>query len=1279
MVEVSEAGLLLKFLVGLDLSAVPQYEAQNWASKEVIEHFPNLVSLKLKNNGLESLPEGLDKLSKLEEINLGDNKISQLENNQFGELSELQVLSLNKNQLKGECIDEIPISDLLILDLSNNQMKEMRLSAASSDLIMLCLSNNQIKKIEGSMFAKLKRIKYLDLSNNALESIPAQLCRLIQLRTLKLGGNNLVASSLRPIFSLTKLSVVDLRNTGRNQMNLTNEWGKFQCLKELDLSQNSIEVIPSSMCKLGRLQRLLLSSNQLRELPMEISNLERLRVLNVADNRLVSIPESICTLQYLERLTVMCNDIATLPENLGSLRVLKYLNASNNRLRCLPEELFECEALTSLCVDNNDIEHIPSAVHLLKDLQVFKYRGNEGIVVDKVDNKLSLSSTIDIERQKKNARSKQPEGKIMGRRLSDSLRNNEGNVMNILSNIRDANFEKRHPELSGSALPKSEDSDADTLLSGMKKQADGHIESISEAKETGEEEDVDKRLDNEIVKHDIDYSGIFEDFVGNAPGVLIWRIENFYPALIEDDEIGTFYQQDCYIILCTMTTGKDGTLSHEIFYWVGGDTQLDKKTCVAMHSVHLKEHLNVAGRNHREEEGDESDEFLSIFGGNVVYVSGGSESGFYPVEEPAHNIRMFKILGSKTTLNVVPVDISIATLTDDALYFFDVGKELHLYCGRLCNPVVVSKARMLVADILKNERKGKGEEVLCHDDEDDREAFEEYLGELDLSVDKRKFQSEDFQPKLFCVELEKGAVKMPQQPILSANGKPVLESKKVYILDSLTDIYVWCGTKSSRLHRVCALRLARDMCRLLPRPSYALVVRVFEGVEQEIFKARYAHWSMKVESSFSEMGKKLAQGDARLESLSRTGSAVDQEQNGIGPDFTALFMPKTEAPSNEELAAFRQENVELLDNMEAFVLEEKKFVKLPETDIGHFYEGDCYVFLCTYWNSKEKEEEMEGNGDKGKDKDGEEEEEEDYIEKCNVYFWQGRNASMMGWLTFTFTFQHDVEKLIGENFGCELNFIKVMQQKEPVEFLCHFDFTTIHKGIRPIGDTLSYLGGKSESAKLFHVAHKSTKLATRCVQVPCHALFIFTNYSYILVVQGELDDNEKIIHVIPGKDCSESEKSLASAIGLSFSNEMSHDVNTTPLDTQGIERLAKYIRGDLNKQCIKNPVLDNSRLFKCSNSKGYFEVTEVVLDFCQDDLEADCAMVLDSAGRKVYLWLGNSISESVKELGMYAAKEYAKSINIKSKSKPYIVVAQGEEPRAFTCAFHGWGKQQQGP
>lgn len=57
---------------------------------------------------------------------------------------------------------------------------------------------------------------------------------------------------------------------------------------------------------------------------------------------------------------------------------------------------------------------------------------------------------------------------------------------------------------------------------------------------------------------------------------------------------------------------------------------------------------------------------------------------------------------------------------------------------------------------------------------------------------------------------------------------------------------------------------------------------------------------------------------------------------------------------------------------------------------------------------------MEYEEDKEKDKadEGEDEDkqpEEDF--QCVVYFWQGREASNMGWLTFTFSLQKKFESL----------------------------------------------------------------------------------------------------------------------------------------------------------------------------------------------------------------------------------------------------------------------------
>lgn len=66
-------------------------------------------------------------------------------------------------------------------------------------------------------------------------------------------------------------------------------------------------------------------------------------------------------------------------------------------------------------------------------------------------------------------------------------------------------------------------------------------------------------------------------------------------------------------------------------------------------------------------------------------------------------------------------------------------------------------------------------------------------------------------------------------------------------------------------------------------------------------------------------------------------------------DLAALFMPRQPAMSAAEAQQLMTEWNDDLEGMEALVLEGRKFVRLPEEELGHFYSGDCYVFLCRYW------------------------------------------------------------------------------------------------------------------------------------------------------------------------------------------------------------------------------------------------------------------------------------------------------------------------------------------
>ena len=115
------------------------------------------------------------------------------------------------------------------------------------------------------------------------------------------------------------------------------------------------------------------------------------------------------------------------------------------------------------------------------------------------------------------------------------------------------------------------------------------------------------------------------------------------------------------------------------------------------------------------------------------------------------------------------------------------------------------------------------------------------------------------------------------------------------------------------------------------------------------------------------------------------------EKQETKADLSALFAPRQPTIAECEAQQLMEEWNDDLERMEAFVLEGKKFVRLPENELGIFYTQNCYVFLCRYWIRVETPE-------------GVAEDEESIEEDCQcvVYFWQGRDAGNMGWLTFTF-------------------------------------------------------------------------------------------------------------------------------------------------------------------------------------------------------------------------------------------------------------------------------------
>lgn len=121
----------------------------------------------------------------------------------------------------------------------------------------------------------------------------------------------------------------------------------------------------------------------------------------------------------------------------------------------------------------------------------------------------------------------------------------------------------------------------------------------------------------------------------------------------------------------------------------------------------------------------------------------------------------------------------------------------------------------------------------------------------------------DFLPlvgRLYQVCLGMGYLELPQVEVPHNKLLPILlNTKNVYILDCLSDVFVWIGKKSTRLVRAASLKLSQELFQMIQRPEgYSLVTRVQEGSENQVFKSKFSSWDDVIAVDFTRTAESVA-------------------------------------------------------------------------------------------------------------------------------------------------------------------------------------------------------------------------------------------------------------------------------------------------------------------------------------------------------------------------------------------------------------------------------------
>ena len=276
----------------------------------------------------------------------------------------------------------------------------------------------------------------------------------------------------------------------------------------------------------------------------------------------------------------------------------------------------------------------------------------------------------------------------------------------------------------------------------------------------------------------------------------------------------------------------------------------------------MRNFLGARCRTIREEQADESEEFLALFENDIVYIEGGRTStGFYTIEDNGYSTRLYCVHNDETTIILEPVQLVYKAMSPDFVYLLDTGLKLFIWHGKKAKNTIKSKSRLMAEKINKNERKSKAE-IMTEVQGDESTDFLKLLGITDVAdrpellKDIVSVNWKPCVPRLYQVQLGMGYLEMPQVQVPQQKlVHTLLNSKNVYILDSHGDLFVWFGKKSTRLVRAAAIKLSQELFSMIHRPTFAMITRVQEGTENQIFKSKFTGWDEVIAVDFTRTGK----------------------------------------------------------------------------------------------------------------------------------------------------------------------------------------------------------------------------------------------------------------------------------------------------------------------------------------------------------------------------------------------------------------------------------------
>ena len=273
--------------------------------------------------------------------------------------------------------------------------------AKLSELRSLVLSYNTLNGTLLQEIFQIHTLQNIELSSNSLTgSLPTKLS-MQNLMKLLLDMNHLTGS-ITAVWNTPKLQILDL-NQNQFTGNLPEGISSLKSLQELDLSQNNLAgPLPASYGKLSNLSILSLHQNRFKNnsIPESWSGLKSLSEIHL-DGLSGNIPSTIADWPNIKHIDLGNGQLnANIPTFICDCRNLMSIRLYNNALRGpLPECICSMRSVSVIDISNNQISgSIPSCIKNMPFLFEIHFSRNNlmGTIPELAANQSNFLQTLDI-------------------------------------------------------------------------------------------------------------------------------------------------------------------------------------------------------------------------------------------------------------------------------------------------------------------------------------------------------------------------------------------------------------------------------------------------------------------------------------------------------------------------------------------------------------------------------------------------------------------------------------------------------------------------------------------------------------------------------------------------------------------------------------------------------------------------------------------------------------------------------------------------------------------